>query len=270
MECREARELIRSGRRGECESHLKQCAVCALLADDSELLSALDRLDSESRAEDKLDADRGWQRLSDLLQEEKRWSRWLRNRSTLARILTIVLLCAFGVSTVLILRPRPDLAVYPMSRLLMLSTLFSLVLFANLWVAYRPIYRPPLAPWVAPAFMTFAIVASWIPALLGPAHLNYPASLEGAGEDFAARALICFGWGVAVSFPLMVAIWFGTRGKRTLRELSTSVWVTAGIFAVLALQVHCPIVHSGHIVAGHCTVLLAMLAFAVLVRRYVG
>jgi len=268
VECREAREMLRSGRRTECESHIEECAACALLANDPVLLAALDRLESEVHAQGQLDSERGWQQLSDSLQEEKRWIRWFRNRSTTTRILAIVLLCAFGVASVLVLRPRPDLAVYPMARLLMLSTIFSLVLFGNLWVAYRPLHRPPLAPWVAPVVTTIAIVATWIPVLLGPAHSNHPASLEGAGEDFAARALFCFVWGVVVSLPLLVALWFGSRGKRTLGRLSPSVWVTSGIFAVLALQVHCPIVHSGHLVAGHCSVLLVMVALAVLIRRY--
>jgi hypothetical protein len=268
VECREARELLRSGRREQCESHLKQCEACALLADDPALLAALDRFDSNVYEDGQLDAERGWQRLSDSLQDEKRWTRWLRNKSTATRLLAIISLCAFGVASVLILRPRPDLAVYPMGRLLMLSALFSLVLLGNLWVAYRPLHRPPLAPWVAPAITIIAIVVTWIPVLLGPAHSNHPASLEGAGEDFAARAFICFAWGIVISLPLMMALWFGSRGKRTLGQLSPSVWVTSGIFAVLALQVHCPIVHSGHLVAGHCTVLLAMLVLAVLIRRY--
>lgn len=270
MECRKARKMLRSGRRSECESHLEQCAACALLADDPQLLTALDRLDSEVYADCQLDAHRGWQKLSDSLEQEKHWTRWLRNRSTAMRILAIVLLCAFGVASVLIFRSRPDLAVYPMDRLLMLSALFSLVLLGNLWVAYHPLHRPPLAPWVAPAIMMIAIVATWIPVLLGQAHSDHPASLEGAGEDFAARALACFVWGVVISLPLMVALWLGSRGKWTLGRLSPSVWVTSGIFAVLALQVHCPIVHGGHLVAGHFSVLLAMLLLALLIRRFSG
>ncbi len=263
MECSEAREKLRRGRREECEQHLADCEACAELAEDSTLLAALDAFRPEVGEGVELDRASSRQRLDRELEKEQRASRWLRNRSTAARTFAILLACTFGIVAVLILRPRVDLSVYPFERMLALLSALALLLYANLWASYRPLHRPPLSRWVATVFTLLAVLVTWLPALSAPAHRAHPASLEGAGDDFSVRAMLCLTWGLAVSLPLFGAVWLGMRGNNRLSELPASVWVTAGLFGVLALQLHCPIVHPEHLIAGHSTVVLTVVFLAV-------
>ena len=105
-------------------------------------------------------------------------------------------------------------------------------------------------------------------ALLAPAHTVHAASLEGQGADFWPRALACLGFGLAIAVPVLVTAWLLERfpGARPM------LWVLAsglgGLAGNLALHVHCPITSMAHLLAGHASVGVVLLALLlVAVRR---
>ena len=143
------------------------------------------------------------------------------------------------------------------------------ILFVSLWAAIhfslRPLYLPP-RPWPRRAVLVVALTVPAVLAVLGPpAHVAYPASLAGTGLDFWPRALACLKFGAAMAVPaILVLLWADrTQGKSLM--LAALVAGAGGLTGNLVLHVHCAITDPLHLLVGHATVGLVLVAPLLLV-----
>lgn len=157
--------------------------------------------------------------------------------------------------------PRADLAVVPIERWTITALVLLAGLMLNTWDSLRPLTQRPLPEYLQ-GILVFGF-GGLVPVVLGllpPAHHRHPASLEGLGEMFAPAALGCFGFGVLCAVP---ALLLGALLSRTGHGYGNTAWLAAATGAtqgLLALHMHCPIVHPEHLLVGHLTAAVALLA----------
>jgi hypothetical protein len=203
------------------------------------------------------------------LEEETGLVGWWRSRPTALRR-AVVLLVLLGTAVGLgLLRPRADLGVFPMPRMMLLVGLYgavgALASLGALGSGRRPVVRPPLAG----LGLGVAVVVSFGLALLPPAHSAHPASLGGTGAELLPRALACLLTGLAVALPGVVLLGLGARATgHSLRAPWVLAAMAGALAGQLALQLHCPLVGAGHRVAGHAllVVVLGLVTWAVAER----
>jgi hypothetical protein len=199
------------------------------------------------------------------VRRERGLAAWLRSLSTPAR-----LAIAFGASSALLVAAyawfvRPDLAVYPVGRMLAVILVAGGAVAASLLLALRPSHRPPPPSWAAPASAGLGLLGLVVvymqPALpeLDPAHA--PAS---GLESALHQAAPCLGIGLLIAFALY-ALWSLLDRGGARRGLAAAA--AAGLTANLALQLHCPITAPAHLLLGHLSVALVILAVALVARR---
>lgn len=235
--------------------HLAGCAECAR----AELEAAVE-LPEDLAVEGALDG------LRDELQREAGALGWWRSRPTgLRRAVGLVVLLGTALGFGLV-RPRADLGVFPMPRMLGLVGIYgamgALAGLGSLGSAQRPLVRPRLAG----VGLAVAVVVSLGLALLPPAHSAHPASLGGTGAELLPRALACLLTGLAVALPGVVLLGLGARATgHSLRAPWVLGAVGGALAGQLALQLHCPLVGSAHRVAGHAllVVVLGVVTWAV-------
>lgn len=237
----------------DAAAHLADCADCARV--ELDLALAVDECVDEAAVLDGLHA---------RMAAERGPLGWWRSQPTGRRRalgLTVVLgsALAFGL-----LRPRPDLAVFPMPRMLALVGIYAVVgalaSLGALGSRRAPVVRPRLA-WAA---LAVALVVSVGLAALPPAHSAHPASLGGTGAALVPRALACLGVGAGVALPGLLVLGLGARATGHSLRAPWVLGAAAGALAgQLALQLHCPVVASGHRLLGHA-LLVVILGLATL------
>ena len=240
-------------------AHVADCSDCTRAELDAALASPegleLDGLLEEVRA--------------DIAREQGIAGRW-RSQPTAVRR-GVGLAALLGTALVYgLLRPRVDMAVFPMPRMLLLVGIYgfvgALASLGSLGSARRPVLRPRLAL----VGLAVAVVVSVGLALLPPAHQAHPASLEGTGPDFVPRALACLLTGLSVALPGVLLLGLGARATgHSLRAPWVLGAVAGALAGQLALQLHCPIVSSGHRLAGHAllVIVLGVVTWVVASRR---
>ncbi|MCA9602952.1 MAG: DUF1109 family protein, partial [Myxococcales bacterium] len=183
----------------------------------------------------------------------------LRALPTPTRISLLVgagLVLGFGAGAV---HMRPDIGAYPGTRFaLELLSLAGLVVAATA-MHLRPLHRP------APSRVSVALLVGAAALLLAgvvimaPVTATHPASFLAPGESFFRRALSCFGFGSVVALVPMALLFFVARQRPDVRHGLTAAVFGAAI-ANFALEWHCPVVATGHLLAGHASILLALAA----------
>lgn len=187
-----------------------------------------------------------------------------RGLSTRSRVALAAAMALMVPLLVLVAWPRVDLSVYPQWRLAGEMALLALAGALALWMALRPLHLPPLPRGAGAGLLAGATAAVLLLALLPAAHQSHPASLVGGGDDLAKRALACLMLGLVLSLPILLACWLLERRGHVV----TSAVTAAGLAGVVGLQLHCPIVTNVHLVAGHATVVFALMVLTIpLLRR---
>ncbi|MEM6296703.1 MAG: hypothetical protein AAGA54_35880, partial [Myxococcota bacterium] len=158
-----------------------------------------------------------------------------------------------------------DLGVYPGVRMVLDLGLLLIPLGFALIAFLRPLTQPELASWKRALLMVGGVVAVVLLAGLPAAHHDHPASLEGIGEDFIPRARACFMFGTAFTALALFGLGALSRSRWWLPG-SLGIWAS-GLIGLIALYFHCPITHPSHLLFGHATVVLPVLALAWLLRR---
>lgn len=190
---------------------------------------------------------------------------WLRSRSTTAR-----LALAFGVSAVIVLAAyawfaRPDLAVYPLGRMLAVLLIGGGALAASLGLALWPTHRPSTPSWAAPVIAGVGLLGLGLvylqPALPGLDATHAHAPGLGAALYLAAP---CLGIGLVIALALY-ALWSLLDRGGARRGLPAAA--AAALTANLALQLHCPITDPSHLLIGHLGVALVILGVVLAARR---
>ncbi len=221
-----------------------------------------DPLDLRSLADDAsptLDADAMFADLErDLAREVGPVAR-LRSLETSKRVGLGVIAALFITALSLGLTGRPDWALYPASRMIAELSAVALVFTGALWWTLFPAHRPtPRTLW------TLLLVATgtslpFVLAALPMAHALHDASLQGAGEDLAARAGACFIWGMVSALPVLFLLVALDRDGQSSGSRIVCAAVAAALVGVLSLQVHCPITQPIHLLWGHASVGVGLL-----------
>lgn len=160
--------------------------------------------------------------------------------------------------------PRADLAVFPVTRLVLALALLSVAVGLGIYGAMQSIGRAsqPMRAAVAAGF-GFAIPIAL--ALFPPAHVHHPESLLGVGDDFVARARACFFFGMGTGLPLLVAGGLLARRGFRAERVRVALLVLGSAVGNLTLLFHCPLTAVVHRVAGHAAVSAVLLLVALLV-----
>lgn len=265
-DCADLRDALKHGQplTDELGEHAEKCEVCAeLIGGEAELGRALASLEGAPQPE----LSKVMARVEESVARDTGAGAWLSSRATPTRLMIGVGLPIGIAIWILVAKARPDLALYPIGRLAAIVVAYSLLVGAALRHALSPLQRTAPAPWVRPA-LTFAVIAlPFVVAILPAAHTGHPASLEGGGDDFVRRALACFGFGTALSLPVLVLWALLDRQKQGSAPLAALVAAGAGLVGVLSLELHCPITRPPHLLLGHASVAIALTLIYTGVRR---
>jgi hypothetical protein len=241
MSCAPVHRAIREGRAADADvrAHAETCEACAiLLEDDGELGRALEGSGGApgvgaDAVLARIDADTGPRAT-------------LRRAPAAARAGFVGVVGTCAVVGANLGGLRPDLAVYPVER--MVGALVALALSAAvvLWIAMRPLHRPPLPRGVVPAALALALAVPLALALL-------PDPVGGPPPPHAA-ALGCFALGSGsglLVFGLLRAL--DRRSRAPWWQVALSAGAL-GLVGNLAVQLHCPATHPEHLLLGHASV----------------
>jgi hypothetical protein len=249
-------------------AHVRSCPLCAaLVSAGPDLVRGLGHLD-ETSGPDNTAALGG---LLDRIETEVDQERGLRRLKSLKTLWRISLAIAPALGYLAItpgVARRSDWPVYPMGRLGVEIAGYLLLTGLVARAELRPAHRRPA---VAAGWLV-ALLALTLPALValvGPAHTDWPDSLQGTGADFWPRALACLRFGLLLAAP--VGAWLLVLGRRGPGSFGDVALVAAlgSLAGNLALHVHCPLTGLGHLLVGHASVGLILLALGTLwyVRR---
>jgi hypothetical protein len=240
------------------KSEYRDGAASSVSDSDAELESELARLLEQTEGEaPRFDA--LFDRLRDQMADERGLRAFLRTRSTPTRIsiaagtiFALALLVRFAFL-------RPDIAVFPPMRMLVVLVSIAALIALSLGVSLRPMQRPALPSWAAPGLALGSMLTLLGLHSLPAAHHSHPASLvyaAGVGGQLL-RATPCMMIGLWVGVPiyaLLAALDRGGGGRDLVHA------VTAGLAANLLLQLCCPVTAPVHMLIGHLGVALLLLA----------
>ncbi|MBK7580982.1 MAG: DUF1109 family protein [Myxococcales bacterium] len=265
-DCTDLRNALREGQPlgDELGGHAERCESCAeLLGQGAELGRALAGLE-QAPPPDLSAVGVG---VEQRLLKDSGLGAWLASRSTPERLAIGVLVPLSIVAFVVIAKRRPDLEEISPVRLRAIALAYAVVVGIALSHALRPLQRPAPPSWVRPALTLAAIGLPFAVALLPVAHHAHPASLAGGGDDFARRALACFGFGFALALPVLFGWVLLDRQHHANPSVVALAAAGAGAVGVLALELHCPLTLGSHLLAGHASVALVLVGFYSVLRR---
>lgn len=219
----------------------------------------LDRLLAQERDRSLQDADLAslQHAVEQAVSEDRGLHARIRSRSTRTRWLAAGLALLLPV-VVLLATPRPDLAAYPLGRLVLDLALWLTGLVLAISVVLRPFWRPEPSRGILAAIAFGAIALTLLVTLLPAADVHHQASLQGTGSDFFSRALACLGFGTAVAAPAVLWFWLLHRNPERQAAWPVFVAIAGACVGGLALALHCPIISPLHLVTGHFGVVLGL------------
>lgn len=261
MDCDDTLEALRANTapNEHVLAHVKSCELCREFVEDG---GAAGRALKEADLELEPDLDS----VRQLVAEDSGPLSTLRALPTPTRVgLGIFCACLTAVGVGLS-APRADFGVYPKARLGMALLALLLVGVAAIRLALRPTYLPRRGAWgwALALGLTLPVLLATLPA----AHADHPLSLEGAGADLVPRAAACFFFGLLTASPLLLLLW--SMSRVIWREKFLLAAVAAGLAAIAALEVHCPVTGYAHLLLGHTTVVLGLVGAVLLLwsRRH--
>ncbi len=256
--CAAVRQAVRAGLEARPDlapaalDHAAGCPPCAaLLADDGALGRTLERGEPAPGAVDgALLAG-----VEQALARERRsplgrlrgLPTWARRLAVLASVLPLVLWHALHFGW------RLDLDVYPMVRLALTLGAFGVLALRNAWVALRPVHEAPEPPARSWTFVGLALLTSLLAAAWPAPYAMSPTLCWGTEEDMAFE---CFTWGVALGLPLVVATVVLNRLNGGASIVLAAA--AAGLVGSLVQAAQCPHVGTAHLLAGHVTIVVAL------------
>jgi hypothetical protein len=252
VSCEDIHERIARGETPtspEEQAHLDECAACRLLLDDDSRPPV--EVPDLAGLRDAVRVD---------IARERGPLAYFRSLSTPVRLVAAGLLAAVVALPVLLVIPRVDFDLYPTSRMAVAVVVLVASLLVAVAVVLRPLQRRPLHPAVVWGALVAAVVLPWVLALMPRAHALHPASLRGDGSELVPLALRCLAFGIATGLPLLIALWALDRGAHAALRRALVAAAAAGVAGNLAPQFHCPITSPAHLVLGHATVGLVLLA----------
>jgi hypothetical protein len=189
---------------------------------------------------------------------------WLRSRPTaLRRAIGLLTFAIIGVLGIVAL-PRPDMAVYPMGRMVASLAALGVLLVLAIHQALRPLHAPAIGRAKGLVVIALALLATLVVTSLPPAHAAHPASIGGTGDELLSRAGACFYFGLLLGLPVYAIVRLLDRGSMLSAILAGAA---AGLTGNFALQLHCPITATEHTVLAHFSVAAVFVAGVALLTR---
>jgi hypothetical protein len=265
MECADLRAALLSGqapRGAEVDAHVRDCEACAeLLREDMALgreLAELARSTGHHEPAPALGVD--FAGIQAALAGERSVAGWLRSRSTLERV-GLLLFVVLAVTLVeLFVRRRVDFGLYPTVPLLVMIAAFSLLIGLAVAACLRPLQETRLSPWAERGLIAAGVLMPVLFYAGEPVHTAHPASLAGAGGQLLERAGVCFVYGLLLALPVLVLARLLDRAEHRVVSGALCAALSGGLTANLALHLHCPITHAGHLLLGHASLIVALIA----------
>jgi hypothetical protein len=201
-----------------------------------------------------------------LLAGERGVLAWLRSLPTgqrLAMVLFMAVVTAIAALAVLPANPRPGLEVHSPERLAVtLAALFLLTAVAT-WRLLRPLHQPPPPRWQSALLVAAGLFMPVVLALAphgasAQEHAVIYAAEEGA--TFLRNSLLCFTFGAVLGLPVLVVAMLLRRADIDGAAVAALAGVAAGLTGNMALQLHCPNTTPKHLLLGHATLLVALVA----------
>jgi hypothetical protein len=240
LDCVDVREALVSGRplsAAEAE-HAAACPVCSQAlpqagAGEAALFAAVEAA----------------------VQEERGLAAWLRNLPTMVRIFVGFDVAIALVTMMTLARPRWAYGPVPMERVTFAVSVLALLYVFVLRQALRPLQAPPANRRLVTAVFAAGLAVPLLFALFPPA---------GPGDSALAAmrtAVSCFWFGAAPGALLVVALRLLDRGAHAVGDVALLAAVGGGLVGNAALELHCPSTAPLHLVLGHATVGVALVAF---------
>jgi hypothetical protein len=248
LDCVDVREALFAGRplsAVEAE-HAATCPVC------SASLPGGDEPSHELLAE-----------VESALRHETGFVAWLRSLPTMVRLFAGIDAAALFAVGMALTRPRWTFAPLPVDRVvLVLSVLFVLVAM---------LLRLSLRPLQVAAPSAGVVRGSLLAALLVPVYFALtPPNPEAAALDapgMAAATLGCFLFGAIPGVLLVVALRALDRNAHRAMDVALLAAACGGLAGNAALELHCPSVAPLHLLLGHASVGVALVAVYFVSKR---
>jgi hypothetical protein len=160
---------------------------------------------------------------------------------------------------------RPDWDVYPMVRMGLLVVAMLAAMAIGVILAMPRYFSPRKSAVGRAVALVFLGIVAFLPAVLPEAHALHPASLP--TDRFWGRVATCLGLGTLAAVPVVALIWALKRDDGFEWWSTLALGLVAAVAANLALQLHCPIVDSMHILFGHSALAVIYAVAAWLVVR---
>lgn len=219
----------------EAAAHAERCPICS---------ARVDALPAPG-----WDGDQVFSSLTAELDKERGLLGRLRAMKTSARGLAAAG-AAFSVwAGIALFRPRSRLAPLPVTRVVVVVTVLSVLLALTVRLALRPLHAPP----VSRRSLGLALFAGLaVPFLFAAVSRDVTA--------YASSAAGCFALGGALGAAFMGLLFAFDRGALSAKSTGFLAAAAGGLAANAALELHCPSSDPAHLVLGHATVGVALLA----------
>jgi hypothetical protein len=254
--CQDVARRVRDGEELDeaLADHAASCDVCRTVSDEA-LASALNSTSQISGATSlKFDE------LATHIDEQSGWFEGILELSRSARF-AILGTAALAVCVIVgLVTLRADWAAYPTGRMVGVLAVFGAGAFASLYESLRPLYVPARSETTVWGAVAALLAVSVAVAALPIAHTSMPVALEGLGAALVPRAVECLLFGAAVGAPILALAALIDRVRPPRKSTALLAAAAAGLVGNAALQLHCPIVHQEHLLLGHATVTVVLIA----------
>jgi hypothetical protein len=265
MDCGQVRAALRRSevpKGADAAAHLAECPACATLCASPELVRALEAETSrEAPGVDALLA-----RTLGRVDDERGPMTRMRELASSTRYSLALVVAVLVPIAVLVATPRPDLGVVPRDRFATSVLLYAIPAAAALLLALRPLQRATSTR-VRVVVVALGVLAAIAIAALPEMHTGHPAATIEPGA-FGRRALACLAFGTLTAVPIFAALRMLAREGPRVGAKALVLAIAAALAGSLAVFLHCPITHPGHLWAGHVSVLVPAVLWALMhVRR---
>lgn len=244
-----------SGPLGDADDPLRELEACEQLA----------RRGLEAELEEAIaDSIRG--EITERIAAERGLVATLRALPTSQRLAGIVLASLAVTVLAWLMMPRADMDHYPRGRMLItLGALFGLTVAANLRLL-RPLHLPKPPAWTGAVLLLAGIAAPIVLAVVPLTAFGHEEFAAGEGGAFAVGCFKCLSFGAVLGLPVLLLAGLMRRANVDGAAIVALGGVAAGLTGNLTLQVHCPIVDTGHLLLGHASLLFILIAAILLWR----
>jgi hypothetical protein len=222
----------------EAEVHAESCPVC--------------QADPATPPDPAWDEDAAFASLTASLESERGLVARLREAKTSSRVLAATGLVFLVIAGFGFLRPRSRVAPMPVTRVLVVVSVLSVVLALAVRLVLRPLQSPPAS--------RRTLFLSLVAGLALPFVFAGMSQDEHAAAALSSSALRCYLVGGSLGAAFMGLLFVFDRTELASRTTGFLAAAAGGLAANAALELHCSSTDPLHLMLGHATVGVALLA----------